>query len=474
MYETVIGLEVHLQLDTKSKAFCGCSAEFGREPNSLICPVCLGLPGALPVLNRQAFEMAIKVGTALNCNIAALARFDRKNYFYPDMPKNYQISQFAEPIACKGYLDIPVDGSVKRIGIRRVHLEEDTGKLLHEGIADASLVDFNRAGVALLEIVTEPNIHSPQEAYTYLISLKSILEYLEVSDCNMEEGSLRCDANISARPIGEKTLGTKAEIKNMNSFKAVRQALEFEAQRQRDLLKDKKEIIQETRLWDDKRQVTSSMRSKEEAHDYRYFPDPDLVPFELKEELVARIREGLPELPEQRKQRYISKYGLSEYDAKVLIINKKVSDIFDRCVKEYPDAKTIANWLIGAVFAYINMVGEEAALRFEPSWLVRLIKLVENKIISKNIAKDVFIEMVETSKEPEYIVKEKNLSQISDTAYLEEIIERAISANPKSVEDYRKGKEQALMFLVGQTMKLTEGRTDGHTVKEILIKKLRS
>lgn len=474
MYETVIGLEVHVQLDTESKAFCGCSAEFGREPNSLTCPVCLGLPGALPVLNEQAFEMAIKVGIALDCDISNVARFDRKNYFYPDMPKNYQISQYAQPISYKGYLDIFIDGAFKRIGIRRVHLEEDTGKLLHEGVADASLVDFNRAGVPLLEIVSEPDIHSPQEAYAYLVSLKSILEYLEVSDCNMEEGSLRCDANISTRLRGDNGLGTKVEVKNMNSFKAVKQALEFEAKRQIKLLEEKDEIIQETRLWDDKRQLTSSMRSKEEAHDYRYFPDPDLVPFEVKIELIARLKQALPELPDERKSRYISIYGLSDYDARVLVQSKKVCELFDKCIKEYPDAKTMVNWLLGEVSAYINEVGEDKALSFEPQWLVRLLKLIDDGTISNNTAKDVFIEMVATSKQPEDIVKEKGLSQISDVANLEKLIDRSISENPKSVEDYRKGKENALMFLVGQTMKLTKGRANPHIVKELLIKKLKN
>jgi len=468
-YEAVIGLEVHLHLKTRSKAFCGCSTEFGKEPNAQTCPVCLGFPGSLPVLNRQALDYAIKTGIALNCKIQEFTKFDRKNYFYPDLPKNYQISQYDFPLATGGFLDIEIEGKTKRIGITRAHLEEDAGKLIHK--AEMSLVDFNRAGVPLLEIVTQPDINSPLEAYEYLTLLKTTLEYLEVSDCDMEKGSLRCDANVSVRKIGDKVLGTKAELKNMNSFKGVKDALEFEIQRQIGLLESGEKIIQETRLWDTKELKTIPMRSKEEAKDYRYFPEPDLPPFMIKKEQVEAIRKTIPELPKEKMSRFVKEYELSENYAKTLTNSKSTAVYAEACFKDFSsgDKKIMANWLVGP---FASVASDHncsiADLRISSREAVNLVNFVINGSISNLAGKTVLEEMSSTGKTPAIIIQEKNLSQISDTASLEGVIDEIIKANPKSVGDFKNGKNNALMFLVGQVMKKSQGKANPKVVQDIL------
>jgi aspartyl-tRNA(Asn)/glutamyl-tRNA(Gln) amidotransferase subunit B len=473
-YETVIGLEVHVHLKTKTKAFCGCSTEFGNEVNSQVCPVCLGFPGSLPVLNKVALDYAIKVALALNCKVQEYTKFDRKNYFYPDLPKNYQISQYDLPLSRDGFLDIYLDGKNKRIGIRRVHLEEDAGKLIHK--ENISLVDFNRTGIPLLEIVSQPDINSPQEAYEYLTILKSILEYLEVSDCDMEKGSLRCDANISLKKREQAELGTKTELKNMNSFKAVKEALAFEIERQTELLNENKAVIQETRLWDAKELKTFSMRTKEEAMDYRYFPEPDLPPFIISSEKKEEIKKTIPELPRQKLLRLVRDYGLLEYDAKILVSNKWDADYAEELIKTYKDInkKPIVNWLIGALAATANSRNcTISQLQVSAGDFIELIDLVENKrIISSLTGKSVLIEMADTKKSASQIIKEKNLAQISDTNILNSQAEEVIKENPKSVQDYRGGKNNALMFLVGQVMKKTQGKANPKVVQEILKKLL--
>jgi len=476
-YEAVIGLEVHAELKTKSKIFCSCSTEFGADPNTQVCPVCLGLPGTLPVLNKRVVEFAIKAALALNCKIAEYSKFDRKNYFYPDLPKNYQISQYDLPIAANGYLTINIDGKEKRIGITRLHMEEDAGKLIHSNDdisrADYSLVDFNRTGVPLIEIVSEPDIRTPEEARVYLEQLKAILQYTEVSDCKMQEGSLRCDANVSVRPKGSSKFGTKTELKNMNSFKALQKALEYEINRQIELLEKGIPVVQETRTWNEQKGITETLRSKEEAHDYRYFPEPDLVPLVIDREWVEEIRKSLPELPSERKNRLIRDYGLPEYDAEVITSSKALADFYDECVDIYDNPKEISNWVMGELLRLLNannMEVEDSPIK--PKDLVGLLELQKKGVISGKIAKQVFDEMFETGKDAETIVKEKDLVQISDVGELEEIVDRVMEANPKSVEDYRNGKERALKFLVGQIMKETKGKANPQLVNEILKKKL--
>jgi len=477
-YEPVIGLEVHVQLATKSKIFCGCSTKFGCEPNTNTCPVCLGWPGSLPVLNKQALLFGIRVGLALNCEISERLKFDRKNYFYPDLPKAYQISQFDMPVNNGGYLKINLKSSdgksvERKINLTRAHLEEDAGKLLHEGIKDGSLVDYNRAGVPLLEVVSEPDIRSADEAYEYLTSLKAILQYLEVSDCNMEEGSLRCDANVSVRKKGEAQFGTKAEVKNLNSFRAVQKAINYEIERQIDTIENGDRVIQETRLWNEAKGQTFSMRSKEGAHDYRYFPEPDLVPFTIARSVVDEIRKALPELPVAREKRFMEKFNLSDYDARVLVQEKKLGDYFEECLKEKVTAKLASNWIQSELLANLNLKKlaiEESPIK--PKDLVGLLRLIENNTISGKIAKDVLPEMFETGKSAEAIVKEKGLVQVTDTKFIEEVADRVISAHPKVAEDYRAGKKQALGFLVGQMMKETKGKANPKIANEILAKKL--
>ena len=473
-YETVIGLEVHLQLATNTKAFCGCSTKFGQRPNSQVCPVCLGFPGSLPVLNEEAFRFAIKVALALNCQIQALVKFDRKNYYYPDLPKNFQISQYDMPLSYNGFVDITSSGGEpKRIRIKRVHMEEDAGKLMHPEGEDYSLVDYNRGGMPLLEIVTEPDMSSPQEAYDYLTKLKSILEYLKVSDCDMEKGSLRCDANISLRPEGAKELGTKVELKNMNSFKGVRSGLEYEVKRQTSVIEDKGKIIQETRLWDAEKCVTTSMRTKEGAEDYRYFPEPDLVPFVVDKDEIEKIRRNLPELPEAKAGRFKTEFSLSDYDAGVLTSQIDLADYYEECVKLYPNAKTVANWMMGDMMAAVNARGiniNELGLR--PEGLTGLLKMIDSGAINGKMAKEILTEAIETKMSPQEIVNAKGLSQISDGGKIEEIVKNVLKKEIKSVNDYKLGKRNALGFLVGQVMKESKGKANPAMVNELLKKVL--
>lgn len=473
-YETVIGLEVHVQLATDTKVFCGCSTKFGAEPNSHVCPVCLGQPGVLPVLNRKAFEFAIKVALAFGFEIQKIVKFDRKNYYYPDLPKNYQISQFDMPIAYNGSINIIDDkGEDKTINITRAHLEEDAGKLIHDRDPNLSYVDLNRTGTPLLEIVSEPEISTPQEAYEYLTNLKQTIKYLGVSDCNMEEGSLRCDANISLRPEGEKKLGSKVEIKNLNSFKAVRDALEYEQERQKDLLDEGERIKQETRLWDDNRNITLSMRSKEESHDYRYFPDPDLVPFEIEAGTIETIEKTMPELPAVRRERFISEHGLSGADAEILISEKGIADLFENVNGELKDPQAACNWIKGEVLMHVKEKGTAVeGLNIEPKALAVIISMAQKGVISGLSAKEVLSEYIETGKEPEKIVKDKGLEQVSDEGALEEAVNKVISNNEKSVNDYKGGKTNALSFLVGQVMKETKGKANPKLVGDMLKSKL--
>ncbi|MCX5697477.1 MAG: Asp-tRNA(Asn)/Glu-tRNA(Gln) amidotransferase subunit GatB [Candidatus Omnitrophica bacterium] len=473
-YETVIGLEVHVQLKTNTKAFCGCSTEFGKEPNTQVCPVCLGFPGSLPVLNSLALEYAIRVGLALNCQVQEFTKFDRKHYYYPDLPKNYQISQYDLPISKDGFLDIELEGKAKRIRIKRVHLEEDAGKLIHE--KNTSLVDYNRAGMPLLEIVSEPDISSPQEAYEYLTALKSIVQYLGVSDCDMEKGSLRCDANISLREKGTTALGVKAELKNLNSFKAVKDALAFEAGRQEAVLNEGDKVIQETLLWNEQKSETFSMRSKEEAKDYRYFPEPDLPPFLISAQKIEEARSEIPELPAQKKERFVKEYGLSLYDANILVADKKNADYAEERLKAWgtEDKKPVANWLIGPLAAIAgNNNIQISQVRIPVEDFLELIDLVENKQAISNLSgKTVLAEMFSTHKKPAIIIQEKNLAQISDASSLGGIIEAVINENERSAKDYRSGKENALMFLVGQVMKKSRGKANPKVVQELLKEKL--
>ncbi len=475
-YEAVIGLEVHVELKTKSKIFCDSTTEFGGEPNTHVCPVCLGLPGVLPVVNKKVVEYAVRAALALNCEIAEFSKFDRKNYYYPDMPKNYQISQYDLPIAKNGYLEIETKSGVKRIGITRVHMEEDTGKLVHQGTITTtpySLVDYNRAGVPLIEIVSEPDLRTPEEARRYMEKLKAIIQYTGVSDCKMEEGSLRCDANVSVRPAGSTAFGTKTEIKNLNSFKSLQRALEYEIARQIDVLEDGGQVVQETRTWDEGRGVTLPLRTKEEAHDYRYFPEPDLVPLVIDREWVEEICRALPELPDARRRRYIEEYGLSPYDAGIITGSKEMSDFFEACLASYPKPKTVCNWLMGELLRLLNATGMEMEdCRVKPEQLAAMLELMDKGTISGKIAKTVFEEMFATGKDPEVIVREKGLVQISDEDALAAIVGEVIASNPKTVQDYRSGKEKALGFLVGQVMKATRGKANPEIVNRLLKEKL--
>ena len=472
-YQVVIGLEVHAQLLTQSKIFCGCATTFGAPPNTQTCQVCLGMPGVLPVLNRRAVEFALKMALATHCQVAPESRFARKNYFYPDLPKGYQISQYELPLAEHGYLEISVNGAKKRIGITRIHLEEDAGKLIHSEPRATSRVDFNRTGVPLIEIVSEPDLAGPEEAVEYLKGLRNILLYLEICDGNMEEGSFRCDANISLRPADASELGTKVELKNMNSFRFVKQALEYEIKRQRVLLSSGKEIVQETRLWDTAKNQTISMRGKEEAHDYRYFPDPDLVPVKIDPQWLEDLRQGLPELPAERAARFQRDYQLPDYDAEILTSDKGLADYFEAAVKEFPQAKQVSNWIMGELLRELKK--EEAGIascRVTPAALGRLLALVEAGAISGKLAKTVFEEMWATGKEPEAIVKEKGLVQITDADALTAVAQEILTAHPKEVEDYKAGKTKVMGFFVGQLMRQTKGQANPQLANEIFLKLL--
>ncbi len=472
-YEAVIGLEIHAQLLTKTKIFCGCSTEFGSEPNSQTCPVCIGMPGVLPVLNKRVVEFAIKTGLAMNCKIAPYSRFARKNYFYPDLPKGYQISQYELPICEHGYVDIVVDGVKRRVGITRIHMEEDAGKNIHE--RDSSLVDLNRAGVPLLEIVTEPDIRTPKEAAVFMKKLRAILRYLGVCDGNMEQGSLRCDANVSIRPVGATEFGTKTEIKNINSFRFVEKALEYEIKRQIKVLSEGGTIVQETRLWDAERGVTFSMRSKEEAHDYRYFPEPDLVPLEVSREWIEEIKKALPELPDQKFQKYITEYALPEYDAQILTEERAIAEWFEEAVALGGKAKEVSNWMMTELLRLLNENNMDITeCKITPEHLVKLIGLIDKGTISRNIAKKVFAEIFESGKDPEAVVKEKGLVQITDTSEIEKMVEDILSQHPKEVERYRNGEQKLLGFFVGQVMKASKGKANPKAVNELLRKKLSS
>ncbi len=475
MYEAVIGLEVHVQLKTESKLFCGCPTTFGAPPNSQTCPVCLGFPGTLPVLNQRAFEWGIRVALAFDCKLASVMKFDRKHYFYPDLPKGFQISQYDQPLSQRGHLDIvtPPGGGTKRITIHRIHMEEDAGKLLHDPNLPASYVDFNRAGVPLLEIVSEPDLRSPEEAYDYLLELKAVLEYLHVSTCNMEEGSLRCDANISLRVQGSTALGSKVEIKNLNSFKAVKAALEHEIHRQTAWLKEGKTVWQQTRLWNAKSETTELMRTKEDASDYRYFPEPDLVPFVIDEALVERIRNELPELPAQRRQRLAHTYQLSAYDASVLTQHQRLAELFERAVRSYQHPKPVANWVMVELMAYLNARGKEPEdVNLKPEWLVHLLEAIDNGTISGTMAKELLVEVIESQRDPQAIIEERGLRQIVDEAALNRLADEVIVGHPASVKDYRSGKANALMYLVGQCMRRSQGKASPQHVTDILRKKL--
>ena len=476
-FETVIGLEVHAQLRTVSKMFCGCPTTFGAPPNTQTCPVCLGMPGVLPVINRRAVEFAIRTALAFECRVNRACRFARKHYYYPDMPKNFQISQYEEPLAEEGRLDIEVDGVTRTIGVQRLHLEEDVGKLVHEGTletAHASLVDFNRSGLPLMETVSKPDLRSPEEAAAYLRAFRAVLVYLGVCDGNMEEGSLRCDANVSLRPVGQKELGTKVEIKNLNSFRNVQRALEFEVKRQADALRRGERIVQETRLWDADRAYTRSTRSKESAHDYRYFPEPDLPPLQIDAKWIDEIRASLPELPRARRQRFQSAHGLPPYDAQVLTQSRALSEYFEATVASGASAKAAANWIMSELLREIPADDEDAIGRspIPPSSLAGLIRLIDDGTISGKIAKDVFEKMFRTGDDAPTIVRREGLTQVADEGAIGSIVDQVIAQNPKAVADFKAGKAAAAKALVGQVMKATGGKANPALANRLVEEKL--
>ena len=463
--EVVIGLEIHIQLMTKAKIFCQCNTDYiGKEPNTNTCPVCLGLPGSLPVLNKKVLEFAVRTSVALNCKINKVSRFHRKNYFYPDLPKAYQISQYDTPLGINGYMEISLPESTekRKIRITRVHIEEDAGKLVHEGditSSSYSLADYNRCGIPLAEIVTEPDFRSAEEAQIFLVKLRSIVQHLGVCDGNMEEGSMRCDANISLRDAKTGALGIKVEIKNVNSFKAVKKALQFEVDRQKKLLAEGEKIMQETRHWDESKFITVSMRSKEEAHDYRYFPEPDLLPLKVDLKMINNIRKNLSELPEARRKRFIKDYQIPEYDAEILTSSKALGDYYEKAVSLYSNSKVLSNWIMGELIRYLNE--EKVEIKdspVSPEKLVGMLKLMDEGIISGKMAKDVFEKMFKTGKDASQIVKESGITQITDENELIKIVDKVVNENPKSVEDFNQGKEKALNYLVGQVMRYTKGR----------------
>lgn len=473
-FETVIGLEVHAQLLTDTKIFCGCSTSFGAPPNTHVCPVCLGMPGVLPVLNKKVVDYTIRAALATDCQVAGRSVWARKNYFYPDLPKNYQISQYELPIAEHGHLDIEVDGEEKRIGITRIHMEEDAGKLVHDPNAPVSYVDYNRTGVPLMEIVSEPDMRTPEEAAAYLRALRDILIYLEICDGNMEEGSFRCDANISLRPVGQEELGVKTELKNMNSFRNVARALEYEIRRQSAVLSDGGSIRQETRLWDAQGGKTVSMRGKEEAHDYRYFPDPDLLPLVVDQAWVDKTREELPELPQAKRDRFKSDYGLADYDAGVLTASKPVAQYFEDVVAAGAEAKAASNWITSELMGALNAEGLEIGdAKIAPDGLAELIKLIAEGTLSSKLAKEVFGHMFASGNSASAIVEEKGLKQVSDSGELESMLRKIFDDNPDEVAQFKGGKQKLMGFFVGLVMKHTKGQANPKLVNELVLKMLK-
>ena len=471
-YEMIIGLEVHAQLKTKSKIFCSCPTEFGKPANENTCPICLGMPGVIPVLNKKAIQLAMRACLSTNCRIAPINRFARKNYFYPDLPKGYQISQFELPLGLDGYVNIWVNGTKKEIGLTRIHMEEDAGKLIHGdnlGSPEKSYVDFNRTGIPLVEIVSEPDLRSGEEAREYLTQLKSILEYAEVSDCNMEEGNLRCDANVSVRPEGQKEFGIRTETKNLNSFRFVQRAIEYEVDRQIKILEQGDSIIQETRLYDSNKGVTFSMRSKEEAHDYRYFPEPDLVPVEISDEWIKETMSELPELPEKKRERFIQNYKIPEYDAGVLTASKEIADYYEKSASLYPEFKVISNWVMGELLRELKNDGQKInESPIKPEDLVELLKLIDKGTLSAKMAKTVFEEMYQSSKTALEIVSKKGLAQITDSSAIKNLVDEILQLNTDQVEQYKNGKEKVFGFLVGQIMKKSKGQADPALVNKLL------
>ena len=472
-YEPVIGLEIHAQLKTKTKIFCACSTAFGAAPNTHTCPVCLGMPGVLPVLNKKVVEYTLRMALATGCRIEPVSRFARKNYFYPDLPKGYQISQYELPIARHGQVAVEVNGATHQIGITRIHMEEDAGKLTHDPGRSVSRVDFNRTGVPLIEIVSEPDIRSPEAAGAYLRQLRAIVRYLGICDGNLEEGSFRCDANVSIRAAGSEAFGTRTEIKNLNSFKHVEKALQYEISRQAEILLDGGAVTQETRLWDPEKNRTQSMRSKEEAHDYRYFPDPDLLPLVIDADWIEKVRRDLPELPAEKKKRFVDAYGLPSYDADILTSDRELAMYFEDCLQEFDRPKMVANWIMGSLLGLLNAEGKSIdQAPVSAANLAQLLKLVDDETISGKIAKTVFDEMARSGKSASQIVEERGLVQISDSGTIEDIVSSVVKANPAEVQAYQNGKTKLLGFFVGQVMKATRGKANPKMVNEILKRKL--
>lgn len=468
-YETVIGLEVHVELATKTKIFCGCSTAFGGEPNTHTCPVCTGMPGSLPVLNKQVLEYAVAVGLATNCNITRYCKFDRKNYFYPDNPQNYQISQLYLPICRDGKVEIEMEAGKKFVGIHEIHMEEDAGKLIHDEWEDCSLVDYNRSGVPLIEIVSEPDMRSADEVIAYLEKLRMTIQYLGASDCKLQEGSMRADVNLSIREVGAKEFGTRTEMKNLNSFKAIARAIEGETERQIDLIESGEKVIQETRRWDDNKGESYAMRSKEDAQDYRYFPDPDLVPISLTEEYLEEIRKRQPEFREAKMLRYKEEFDLPEYDIDIITASKHMADLFEATVALGSQPKKVSNWLMVETLRLLKENGLDAEdIRFSPENLSNLIRMTDAKEINSSVAKEVFEAMFKENVDPEAYVEEKGLKTVNDEGALRKTVEQVIAENPQSVEDYRNGKEKAIGFLVGQTMKAMKGKADPGMVNKLL------
>lgn len=472
-YEVVIGLEVHAELSTKTKIFCSCPTEFGGEPNTHCCPVCMAMPGALPVLNKKVVEYAIKAGLATNCDIARISKNDRKNYFYPDLPKSYQISQFDMPLCTKGYVEIETEKGPKRIGLVRIHIEEDAGKLNHDEFGRGSLVDLNRSGVPLIEIVSEPDMRSTKEVESYLKKLKSILEYIEVSDCKMQEGSLRADVNVSVRKKGDKEFGTRTEMKNMNSFRSITRAIEYEAMRQVEVIEQGGKIYQETLRWDEVSGKTFSMRDKENAQDYRYFPEPDLGIIKISDEMIENIKKTLPEMPESRKERYIKEFKLPEYDSNILTSSKYLSDLFEKATEKCHNPKAVSNWIMTDITRILNEKEQEPNdIPFKAEDLGKLVELIDKGTISSKIAKQVLEEMFENPKDPEDIIKEKGWIQISDEGAIKEVVTKILEANPASIADFKAGKDRALGFLVGKAMKETRGKANPQMLNKMFLEEL--